>query len=109
MSGAAREFDLVLFGATGFVGRLTAHHLAQEAPPRLRIALAGRSLTRLQELARGLDGEARDWPLIQLDASDAAAVATLAARTRVMATTVGPYARYGVPLAAACADRKSTR
>ena len=75
MSGAAREFDLVLFGATGFVGRLTARHLAQEAPARLRIALAGRSLTRLQELARGLDGEARDWPLIQLDASDTEAVA----------------------------------
>ena len=76
----------------------------QEAPARLRIALAGRSLTRLQELARGLDGEARDWPLIQLDASDAEAVASLAARTRVVATTVGPYVRYGAPLAAACAE-----
>jgi len=104
MSGAAREFDLVLFGATGFVGRLTARHLAEEAPARLRIALAGRSLTRLQELSRGLAGEARDWPLIQLDASDAEAVATLAARTRVVATTVGPYVRFGAPLAAACAE-----
>ncbi|HEU5242671.1 MAG TPA: saccharopine dehydrogenase NADP-binding domain-containing protein [Ornithinibacter sp.] len=104
MSGAAREFDLVLFGATGFVGRLTARHLAREAPSRLRIALAGRSLTRLQELARGLDGGARDWPLIQLDAADTSAVASLAARTRVVATTVGPYVRFGVPLAAACAE-----
>ena len=49
MTGSAREFDLVLFGATGFVGRLTARHLAAEADPNVRIALAGRSLTRLQE------------------------------------------------------------
>src|SRR6187200_1235094 len=103
MSDGAREFDIVLFGATGFVGRLTARHLAAEAAPRLRIALAGRSLTRLQQLAGGLEGPARDWPLIQLDATDERAVADLAARARVVATTVGPYVRFGGPLAAACA------
>ena len=104
MSDGAREFDIVLFGATGFVGRLTARHLAAEAAPRLRIALAGRSLTRLQQLAGGLEGPARDWPLIQLDATDERAVADLAARARVVATTVGPYVRFGGPLAAACAE-----
>ena len=104
MSEGAREFDIILFGATGFVGRLTARHLAAEAPPRLRIALAGRSLTRLQEVARGLEGPARDWPLVQLDATDERAVADLAARARVVVTTVGPYVRFGGPLAAACAE-----
>ena len=104
MSNGPREFDIILFGATGFVGRLTARHLAAEASPALRIALAGRSLTRLQEVARGLEGPARDWPLIQLDATDERAVADLAARSRVVATTVGPYVRFGGPLAAACAE-----
>lgn len=103
MNDGPREFDIILFGATGFVGRLTARHLAAEASPALRIALAGRSLTRLQEVARDLEGPARDWPLIQLDATDERAVADLAARSRVVATTVGPYARFGGPLVAACA------
>jgi short subunit dehydrogenase-like uncharacterized protein len=104
MSDPAREFDIVLFGATGFVGRLTARHLAAEAPDTLRIALAGRSLTRLQEVARSLEGAARDWPLVQLDATDEQAVADLAAGARVVASTVGPYVRFGGPLAAACAE-----
>ena len=103
MSESAREFDIVLFGATGFVGRLTARHLAAEADPALRIALAGRSLTRLQDVARGLGATASEWPLLVVDATDEAAVTDLAARARVVVTTVGPYVKYGVALAAACA------
>src|SRR5690349_22564456 len=104
MSDSAREFDIVLFGATGFVGRLTAAHLAAEAAPSLRIALAGRSLTRLQDVARSLGAPASEWPLLVVDATDEAAVTDLAARARVVVTTVGPYVKYGVPLAAACAE-----
>ncbi|HYN65407.1 MAG TPA: saccharopine dehydrogenase NADP-binding domain-containing protein, partial [Ornithinibacter sp.] len=104
MSADAREFDIVLFGATGFVGRLTALHLAAEAGPRVRIALAGRSLTRLQDVAGELGPVAKDWPLIVADATDEQAVTDLAARARVVVTTVGPYVKYGVPLAAACAE-----
>jgi short subunit dehydrogenase-like uncharacterized protein len=104
MSDSAREFDIVLFGATGFVGRLTAAHLAAEAAPALRIALAGRSLTRLQDVARSLGAPASEWPLLVVDATDEAAVTDLAARARVVVTTVGPYVKYGVPLAAACAE-----
>jgi short subunit dehydrogenase-like uncharacterized protein len=104
MSESAREFDIVLFGATGFVGRLTARHLAAEADPALRIALAGRSLTRLQEVARDLGGAASQWPLVVVDATDEAAVTDLAARARVVVTTVGPYVKYGAALAAACAE-----
>ena len=104
MIAEAREFDIVLFGATGFVGRLTARHLAAEADPRVRIALAGRSLTRLQDVAHDLGPAAEGWPLLVVDATDEPAVTDLAGRAQVVVTTVGPYVKYGVPLAAACAE-----
>ena len=104
MSVNAREFDIVLFGATGFVGRLTARHLAAETPDGVRIALAGRSQSRLEEVSRSLGSQAEGWPLLVVDATDEDAVADLARRARVVVTTVGPYVKYGVPLAAACAE-----
>ncbi len=97
------ELDIVLFGATGFVGRLTADYLARQAPPGLRIGLAGRSETRLQAVRRELGGAAGSWPLLVADATDGSSMTDLAARTRVVVTTVGPYAAYGLPLALACA------
>lgn len=99
-----REHDLVLFGATGFVGRLTAAYLAENAPADLRVALAGRSRERLEAVRATLGSAAADWPVEVADAADGAALADLAARTRVVATTVGPYARHGLPLVEACAD-----
>ncbi|KGN37862.1 saccharopine dehydrogenase family protein [Knoellia subterranea] len=99
----AREFDLVLVGATGFVGKLTAAHLAEHAPDTVRIALAGRSEARLAEVRASLPGAAAEWPLIVVDTTDSAAVVDLAARARVVVTTVGPYAKLGMPLASACA------
>src|ERR671913_566095 len=104
MTDTAREFDVVLFGATGAAGRVTARHLAATAPPHLRIALAGRSLTRLQSLTEGLGEAAGGWPMVALDATDEDAVRDLAGRTRVVATTVGPYVTYGAALLAACAE-----
>ena len=97
------DHDLVLFGATGFVGRLTAAYLARAAPPGTRIALGGRSAQRLGAVRAGLPERARDWPLVVADTSDAGAVRELAASTTAVATTVGPYARYGLPLVEACA------
>lgn len=99
----ARTHDLVLFGATGFTGRLVAEYLATHAPAGTRIALAGRNAAKLEEVRRGLPAPAERWPLLTVDAGDAAAVATLAESTRVVCTTVGPYAKYGMPLVAACA------
>ena len=99
----SRELDLVLVGATGFVGRLTARYLAEHAPAGLRIGLAGRSAERLERVRSTLPETALRWPLITLDTLDVAAVADLAARTRVVVTTVGPYLRYGLPLVKACA------
>ncbi|MGN6299760.1 MAG: saccharopine dehydrogenase family protein [Angustibacter sp.] len=98
-----RELDVVLYGATGFVGRLVAQHLADHAPEELRVGLGGRSRERLDEVRRSLGEAAADWPLLVADSGDRAALDDLAGRARVVATTVGPYARYGLPLAEACA------
>jgi len=101
MTSHDREFDVVLYGATGFVGKLTAEHLAAVLPDGVRIALAGRSAAKLESLRASL---ARDWPVVVADANDAAALASLARRARVVATTVGPYLTYGLPLVEACAE-----
>jgi short subunit dehydrogenase-like uncharacterized protein len=98
-----RPHDLVVFGATGFVGRLLAGYLAEHAPAGTRIALAGRSRTRLLEARAALPPEARDWPVVEADSNDPESLAALAEQTRVLATTVGPYARYGMPVVEACA------
>lgn len=98
-----REFDLVLFGATGFVGKLTAEYLLGAAPESARIALAGRSLDKLKSVRAELGPKAAGWGLVVADSTDQAALDALAARTRVVVTTVGPYLRYGMPLVAACA------
>ena len=98
-----RDLDLVLFGATGFVGRLTAAYLAEHAPTGLRIALSGRDRHRLEALRRQLPRSAAAWEIVVVDAADAGGLAALAARTHVLVTTVGPYVRFGMPLVQACA------
>lgn len=99
----ARDLDITLFGATGFVGRLVAEHLAQAAPDGVVIALAGRSLERLRQVRTGLGPRAEGWPLVVADSTDAASLRSLAARSRVVVSTVGPYQRHGLPLVEACA------
>ncbi|MER7556770.1 saccharopine dehydrogenase NADP-binding domain-containing protein [Nocardioides sp. NPDC126508] len=98
----SRDLDIVLFGATGFTGGLVAGYLAEHAPDGLRWALAGRSLSRLEAVRDEL-GSA-DVELIQADVNDAASLAALAARARVVITTVGPYLEFGEPLVKACAE-----
>jgi len=98
-----REFDIVVYGATGFVGKLTAEYLAK-AGGRARIALAGRSPAKLEAVRVTLGDSAGDWPILAADASSSTSLAEMAARTRVVLTTVGPYSRYGLPLVAACAE-----
>lgn len=101
---AERPFDVVLFGATGFVGALTAEHLAAAGGPGTRVALAGRSPERLAEVRSRLGEPGRDWALVEVDATDAVGLRRLAARTTVLATTVGPYARDGRHVVTACAE-----
>ncbi|MBY6410033.1 saccharopine dehydrogenase NADP-binding domain-containing protein [Rhodococcus sp. BP-252] len=101
---SSREHDIVVYGATGFVGKLTAAYLASHAPANTSIALAGRSLSKLEEVRRSLPASAAEWPLIQADAADTDALRAMAESTRVVITTVGPYAKYGLPLTTACAE-----
>jgi short subunit dehydrogenase-like uncharacterized protein len=97
-----REFDIVLYGATGFVGKLTAEYLAKAAGDA-RIALAGRSADKLAAVRNTLGDKAQSWELISADASQPSTLNAMAERTQVVVTTVGPYLRYGLPLVAACA------
>ena len=103
---AGRPYDIVLFGATGFTGHLTATYLAAQGS-RLRWALAGRNTAKLAAVRAGLALEHRHCahlPLIEADSADAKALRALADSTRVVITTVGPYLRYGAALVAACAS-----
>jgi short subunit dehydrogenase-like uncharacterized protein len=105
--GEERAHDIVLFGATGFTGTLTAEYLVAHAPAGARIALAGRSLSKLEAVRERLVGRLADGvaapALLLADSSDPTSLATLAESTRVVVTTVGPYIKYGEPLVAACA------
>ena len=102
----ARPYDVVLFGATGFTGGLTAEYLAANGVDDLRWAIAGRSEQKLERVRRRLadiNPALADMALITADAEDATALAEVVATTNVVATTVGPYIQYGGPLVAACA------
>lgn len=103
MTAGDRELDVVLYGATGFVGKLTAEYLAENAPEEARIGLGGRSEEKLERVRDGLGARAGDWPLIVADSSDSDAVSAMAARATAVATTVGPYRKYGMKLVEACA------
>lgn len=96
-----RDFEVVLYGATGFVGRLTAAELLRAAPAGSRIALAGRDEARLRAVAGELGRP--DLPVVVADAFDADALARLARRTSVVISTAGPYTKYGLALVGACA------
>ncbi|WP_199255533.1 saccharopine dehydrogenase family protein [Mycolicibacterium mengxianglii] len=102
MTAPEREFDIVVYGATGFVGKLTALYLAKTGGDA-RIALAGRSPDKLLAVRESLGPEAQSWPLITADATSPSTLNAMAARTQVVITTVGPYTKYGLPLVAACA------
>ncbi|HXR30177.1 MAG TPA: saccharopine dehydrogenase NADP-binding domain-containing protein [Solirubrobacterales bacterium] len=104
---AERQYDLALFGATGFTGGLTARYLAANAPQGARWALVGRNREKLKAVGSQLAGALREGvsapELIEADARDRRSLERLAQATNVVATTVGPYALYGEPLVAACA------
>ncbi|MES2755703.1 MAG: saccharopine dehydrogenase NADP-binding domain-containing protein [Pseudomonadota bacterium] len=95
-----RDFDIIVYGASGFTGRLVAEYLAKTDAKRW--AMAGRSEAKLAEV-RDLIGAPGDTPLIVADADDSASIAALAERATVVLTTVGPYQLYGNDLVAACA------
>ncbi|MEV6567883.1 saccharopine dehydrogenase family protein [Streptomyces kronopolitis] len=101
-----RTHDLVLYGATGFTGALTAEYLAAHAPQDCRWALAGRNTAKLEQLRDRLvkiDPACAELPLLRADSGDPDSLRALATDTRVLVSTVGPYVRHGEPLVAACA------
>ena len=100
---SSQEFDIVVYGATGFTGQLVAEYLAThyKGDKSLKWAMAGRSLDKLKSV-RDAIGAPADTPLILADASDAASLKAMVAQTRSVITTVGPYQFYGEELLAAC-------
>jgi short subunit dehydrogenase-like uncharacterized protein len=96
-----RDHDIVLLGATGFVGELTAEYLVAHAPSGARLGIAGRNREKLESLRERLGRG--DLALIVVDVGEQAAVTALAESTRVLVSTVGPYLLYGEPVVAACA------
>lgn len=100
---AARPFDVVVWGATGFTGHLVAEYLAGREG--VRWAMAGRNLAKLEAVRNDISARvpgAAQVPLLVGDAGDPASLAAIASQTRALASTVGPFARYGEPVVAAC-------
>lgn len=97
-----REFDVVVYGATGFTGRLVAEYLYQ-SHPEVRFAMAGRSKAKL-EAVRAEIGAPTDTPLIEADSENPASLSEMAGRAKAVITTVGPYQLYGEPLVKACVE-----
>lgn len=93
----SREFDLILYGATGFTGRQAAAYLSRHAPPGLRWAVAGRDWEKLKELRLNI-------PILLADATNPEQLKDLAKKTCVVLTTAGPFRRFGDPLVAACVE-----
>jgi short subunit dehydrogenase-like uncharacterized protein len=101
-----RELDIVLVGATGFTGRLTADYLARHAPAGLRWGIAGRDQGKLEAVREHLgtiNERLVDLPLLTADVTDEVSLKDVAHRVGVVITTVGPYLHYGEPVVAACA------
>ena len=102
-AASARDLDLIVHGATGFTGRQAAQYVATHAPEGLRWAISGRNATRLAAVRSSLQAAGQGPEVVVADSHDAVAIDALARRTRVVLTTVGPYAKYGTALFAACA------
>jgi short subunit dehydrogenase-like uncharacterized protein len=96
----AREFDIVVYGASGYTGRLVAEYLVG-AGAGVTWAMAGRSAEKLAEV-RDLIGAPKSTPLVVADAADPVALKAMAERAQVVLTTAGPYQLYGDALVAAC-------
>jgi short subunit dehydrogenase-like uncharacterized protein len=106
VNSSPREFDVIVVGATGFTGSLVAEYLCERygVGADLRWAVAARNQQKLSALRESLGSPAASLPVIIADTLDARSMSDLAQRTRVVLTTVGPYARYGSELVAACAE-----
>ena len=101
---ANRAYDVVVWGATGFTGKLVAEYLNENYadPSRLKWAIAGRNRDKLASVIADIAGDEAPPDIIVADSNDAGKLFELASQTRVVLTTVGPYALYGDTLVEAC-------
>jgi short subunit dehydrogenase-like uncharacterized protein len=103
-----RQYDLVVWGATGVAGGLTAEYLTEQyTPETLSLAIGGRNEERLESIASELVDRSDDWdevPVVVGDATEPETLRDIARDTRVVCTTVGPYTKYGTPLVDACVE-----
>ena len=103
---SARPYDVVLFGATGFAGGLTADYLVEHLPSSGRMALAGRNRDKLEAVRdrlTGINPDVSEIGLLHADSTDPGSLAEVARSAKVVITTVGPYLEYGAGIVAACA------
>jgi short subunit dehydrogenase-like uncharacterized protein len=104
----AREYDVVLYGASGFTGKQTVQYFAKQAPPgALRWAIAGRDRAKLEGVKEQLGETAHHLDVLVAESHDQSAIDALVARTRVLLTTAGPFALYGNALVDACVRFKT--
>ncbi|KAF2634655.1 hypothetical protein P280DRAFT_538326 [Massarina eburnea CBS 473.64] len=105
MATASRQYDLVLLGATGYTGNLTAEHITKHLPEDLKWAISGRNISKLQALISNLQVLHPDHqpPSIEVTDLSQASIDALVRKTKILPTTVGPYHRYGTPIIEACA------
>ncbi|MFI5301101.1 MAG: saccharopine dehydrogenase family protein, partial [Polyangiales bacterium] len=96
VGGPSRPYEIVVFGATGFTGQLVAQYLAENAPRDLRWAIAGRNRGKLEEVRRTINRP--ELPILSASSDDEDSLLAMARSTRVVLTTVGPYAEHGEPV-----------
>ena len=98
----SKSFDIVLYGATSFVGQITAKYLSQHSAESFSWAIAGRNQAKLESLKAelGLD----NLPVLLADSHDEDALRAMTTQTKVVISTVGPYALYGETLVKICAE-----
>lgn len=105
---SSREYDLVVLGATGFTGKLVVQYLVDTygVDGDLKWAIAGRNQSKLETVRKTCTGKAQNdaLPIFVADSGDSASLSALAQQTRVLCSTVGPYAQYGTPIVAACVE-----
>ena len=104
----SQSFDIVLWGATGFTGKLVADYLAQHADTSIRWAIAGRNRNKLEQVRNSLiaiNPALADLPILIADSLDENSMQSLVSQTKVVCTTVGPYTKYGTPLVKTCVEQ----
>ena len=112
MTRRARDWDIIIYGATGFTGALVAEYLCETygVERSVRWAIAGRNLTKLERVRSELaerNPDAAQLTLLEADSADEASLERLAQSAEVICSTVGPYLRYGAPLVAACVKHQT--